>query len=134
MYELVNDYAKQVYDAQEPSKAEMAEKARVACKTAYTHLLKQRPYIPPKFFAKTKAILDELVTAANNITRAMRREQMPLGEGEAAEKAYQKIEELWAKAEETIDKKVSALLTELVADIQARLGVKDTPNASDTKR
>ena len=122
VYEGVSNYVKFIEMGDEPSKDEKLENVSEANKKFNDYFYANCVYVPPKLYTKLKGLADSLTGIANDFTRGRRREERgrnPINENDDDDGDY------WTKAFNKIEQKAKPMFTEMIEEIQRRLGVTD---------
>jgi hypothetical protein len=116
LYRSVLDYVKIFEFGGEPSKEEKHKVVLTANDDFWDYFLHNRPYIPPKMYKQIKDIADLLAKTAREFAFGQDREKRGLPT---------KGEDHWEAALENVEHKATPMFSEMVAEVQRRLGVFD---------
>lgn len=123
VYEGVSSYIKLIESGDEPSKDEKLERLVSANNEFNDYFYPNRVYVAPKLFTKIKSLADSLSDIANEFTQKRRRDESgrrPINNDDDADE-----DDYWTKAFNEIELKSKPMFTEMLAEIQSRLGITD---------
>lgn len=116
LYESASKYVAIMEHSGEPSKEEKFKTVVEANREFWDYFLPNRLYVPQRLFKRIRTVADGLANVVGDFTRGRVREEQGRRLPE---------EDYWEKAYETFEKEVTPLFTDLVAEFQRRLGIKD---------